>query len=453
MPFSSSGVYELPSTYRGTPLTTIKSTEQHNSVLEDIRDALSATMIADGRKAFTAPVNGVAGTGSAHFVTKAQLDAAVFASASPSYADDAEALAGTEAAKAISPARLKTVNDALQAEIEAIVARPSKSGGRVNLFNNPTFWLSQRYGSTSVTASATIIYYPVDRWLVRLTTTSVGTLTGQRVIDGDGDYTFRITRSSGAYAGQIWSGQVFEERAIQGLRAGGDVTLSMTVTTGTAFNGTPALVMVASPATGQTSDNVFISGWTTETRTTVALSTLPPGAPGTTAKRYEHTFTVPAGTKSLYFGISTGNFTGSGSANDWISFKLPQLEYGDSASEFEYPDEHTDRLECYRYCYVVEAVSANFVGYGHCSGTTSFRVSVPTPVPMRSEPTITTTAGNTRVYCNGTTITPSSIASPAEGYCESCVTITGTMASGGSANHAATFLLTSGNTLRLDAEI
>ena len=415
MPRDLSGVYTLPSGYEAVTGETIEPS-QHNPPLEDLASAMTGSLPRNGAAAMTGnlamgsyKITGLAdGVADGDAVNKSQLDASVVSSSSP-------------------------------------------AGGRKNLLTNAPFWISQRYGSTAVNVSDTVIYYPVDRWLARLTSTASGTLTAQRVVDASDDYALRLLRSSGSYLGAIWSGIVLEERQINALRAGGDVTLSMTVRTGTAFNGDAAFVMVASPATGQTADNAFISGWTTETRTVVDLDTLTPGAPTTTEQRYSHTFTVPAGTKSLYFGISTGNFTGSGSANDWLQFKLPQLEIGDTATDFQYPDEQQDRFECYRYCFVVEAVGVAIVGSAYLGGSTSARGCVTTPVPLRASPTITATASEIRVYANGT-YTPSAVASSAAAVSENGVVLTLTI-SGGTSGLGGAMALTSGGKIRLDAEI
>src|SRR5690606_27183371 len=48
MSYDPSGIYSLPPVYKAEPGTTIRS-EQHNSPLEDIAQALSSVLIRDGR--------------------------------------------------------------------------------------------------------------------------------------------------------------------------------------------------------------------------------------------------------------------------------------------------------------------------------------------------------------------------------------------------------------------
>lgn len=76
MPFNSSGVYTLPSGYRAVSGTTILVT-QHNPIFEDVQQALSLTMVRDGRAPMTGDLTLYRnGSDPLHAVTKQQLDAA-----------------------------------------------------------------------------------------------------------------------------------------------------------------------------------------------------------------------------------------------------------------------------------------------------------------------------------------------------------------------------------------
>jgi hypothetical protein len=84
MPYSSSGLYTLPSSYKATPDTTIFSSSQHNTPLEDIKEALNLSFLRDGR----APMTGqLTLFGNAvdplHAVPKQQLDAIIKLFGSP----------------------------------------------------------------------------------------------------------------------------------------------------------------------------------------------------------------------------------------------------------------------------------------------------------------------------------------------------------------------------------
>ena len=56
MSYDPSGIYNLPPVYKAEPGTTIRS-EQHNSPLEDIAQALSFVLVRDGRNGMVGPLN------------------------------------------------------------------------------------------------------------------------------------------------------------------------------------------------------------------------------------------------------------------------------------------------------------------------------------------------------------------------------------------------------------
>lgn len=56
MPFGPSGIYSLPPEYRAEPGAVIR-VQQHNPPLEDIAQALSLTMVRDGRSPMIGPLN------------------------------------------------------------------------------------------------------------------------------------------------------------------------------------------------------------------------------------------------------------------------------------------------------------------------------------------------------------------------------------------------------------
>lgn len=93
MPRDSAGVFSLPAIYQAVAGTTIQPT-QHNTPLEDIRDALTGSLPRNGSAAMTGNlpmgtyrITGLGtGTASTDAVTKAQLDA-VSAAAQPLDAD------------------------------------------------------------------------------------------------------------------------------------------------------------------------------------------------------------------------------------------------------------------------------------------------------------------------------------------------------------------------------
>lgn len=282
-------------------------------------------------------------------------------------------------------------------------------GGKRNLLANVVFAVDQRNSGAAVNLAASpTLAYPVDRWHARTSATASGTLTAQRVTDAAGEYAIRLLRSVGTYAGSLVCGQTLEESRIHGLKAGGSVTLSVSVRCGPAFAGAPAIGIITSTTAGQTSATVA-SGWATATSQSQALSALAPGAVSTTSKRYDVTFSVPSGTKSLFWFFDTGNLTGTAGANDWCEFKNPQIESGPFASPFERPDPISDELECRRYLYRFTPGSVAQVGVGYMTSTTNLRATIEAAAVLRTGGTLTVTAANTRTYVANAQATPSAV--------------------------------------------
>ena len=88
-----------------------------------------------------------------------------------------------------------------------------------------------------------------------------------------------------------------------------------------------------------------------------------------------------------------------GSTDDYWMITGVQLELGEEATPFEHRSHGDDLQRCLRYCYVLGAgnVSSSFerFDFGICSSSTTTRLLVKHPVPLRAEATVSTTTAGT----------------------------------------------------------
>jgi hypothetical protein len=122
--------------------------------------------------------------------------------------------------------------------------------------------------------------------------------------------------------------------------------------------------------------------------------------------RFSHTFTVPttANASIVFFDFTP---VGTAGANDFYRITGVQLEEGSIATSYK-PNgsSYAEELaSCQRY-FVKHGGSTNWgLTPGYASGTTSIRATIPTPVTMRADPTITDS--NTSVRTGSSSLTPS----------------------------------------------
>lgn len=136
----SAGQYSLPSVYLATPGTTIEAA-QHNVPLEDIAVALTGSLPRDGTAPMTGNINmnGRRVTGIAlpvsDFDAARKVDLPGAASETEAgkveLATTAEALAGSDTTRAVTPAGVK-------AAIDAAIANLTGDGATVTNWNNVT---------------------------------------------------------------------------------------------------------------------------------------------------------------------------------------------------------------------------------------------------------------------------------------------------------------------------
>ena len=115
----------------------------------------------------------------------------------------------------------------------------------------------------------------------------------------------------------------------------------------------------------------------------------------------------------VYGATSTVNLVGTNGATFYITGV--QLEQNTTATPFERRLYGMELALCYRYCWNLSSVGGNDnysrFGVGGAEGTTSTEITIPFPVTMRANPSLTTTgtASNYAIYSAGAITAVSSI--------------------------------------------
>jgi len=115
------------------------------------------------------------------------------------------------------------------------------------------------------------------------------------------------------------------------------------------------------------------------------------------------------------FAGATGQTNLISTLNATLYLTGVQLEVGTSATPFERRLYNQELANCYRYCWNLSAVGGNDnysrFGVGGAENTTSTEITIPFPVTMRANPSLTTTgtASNYAIYSAGTITAVSSI--------------------------------------------
>lgn len=292
-------------------------------------------------------------------------------------------------------------------------ATPSAGGFFKNPVLNSNFSVWQR-GTSVAVSGATALTFAADRWGWFRGGYATGS-TVSRQLTGDTtnlpniQYSARVQRDSGnTNTGSIYFGQNME--TINSIPfAGKTITYSFYARRGanysTASNG--LYVEVVSGTGTDESFRTTITGSSTVISQTATLTT--------TWQRFTYTGTIPSNSTQLvmYFQSTP---TGTAGANDWFEVTGVQLEVGSSATDY-YPNGNTYQAElaaCQRYCQVWPpiadmAIATQISNTAYYSTTVAYSI-LQLPVNMRTAPTGTfTSAGNYRVYNNGTNRTCSAI--------------------------------------------
>ena len=244
---------------------------------------------------------------------------------------------------------------------------------------------------TSFSAPATMTGFTADRWSAVWGTAS-RTYSQQTGFSGF-QYCNRAQVNSGASAGWQGHAQIIEYANMVDL-AGQTVTLSFYARCGANFsssNGLQAYVV-----TGTTADEgggqYWSPGWTG-----VATATSQQASVTTTAQRFSYTCTIPSNAKELIVGFQYLS-VGTAGANDWYEITGVQLEKGSVATNFDWKPYGTELQLCQRYFWkLASAGDPNLFGIAASLSSNIDVIFYPTPsaVPMRTTPTVTTSAANT----------------------------------------------------------
>jgi hypothetical protein len=232
--------------------------------------------------------------------------------------------------------------------------------------------------------------------------TASGTLTTQRVAgDATNQYAIRIARTAGTYADNIRFYQVIETSNCYDLQ-GNNITISWRARQGSSYaGGAQTLTVITGSGTDQGIASMVSGTWTSAAFNFPTVT----GTLSTSFSTFTATFAVPAGTTEIGVRISTGNFSGTGSANDYLDITGVQLEVGTQATSFEYRQYGTELALCQRYyAKVGPTTSGIYPAFGTAGGessTAAFGVFT-TPVTMRSSPTFSSN-GTLTLYSNGFT--------------------------------------------------
>jgi hypothetical protein len=228
---------------------------------------------------------------------------------------------------------------------------PSTSFIRNRLING-NMGIDQRNNGSAYTIT-TSYQYTTDRWVAAsgsatnlsttMTVTEVATATS-----GASYYCARINRSAAStFASYIYFGQVLETINSYDL-AGKTLTFSFKARKGSGYAASnPSLVAVTGTAINQSSATVTAGSWTgyaTPAVTTISQPTLT-----TSFQTYSFSFTPSSTAQQVAVLISTGNFTGTAGANDYIEITDAQLEIGSSPTPYELRNYGWELAMCQRY--------------------------------------------------------------------------------------------------------
>jgi hypothetical protein len=164
--------------------------------------------------------------------------------------------------------------------------------------------------------------------------------------------------------------------------AGNQVTLSFWAKAGTTLSSSGSQMYVAIVSGTGTDQRIY--SYTGGVAFSVTYQTIT-----TSWVRYSFTGTVPSNATELGFQISFTP-TGTAGADDSIKITGVQLEAGSTATDFERRPIGTELALCQRYCWRMSSASTTkifFQGYMHNTG--QLEGVVPFPVPMRTQPTLT----------------------------------------------------------------
>lgn len=171
--------------------------------------------------------------------------------------------------------------------------------------------------------------YSLDRWTSALSAASSGTLAVVRTATGlaSPKWCMRIARSAGSYVNVINVQQVIESENCFEL-AGQAVTVSFLARKGSAYS--TNLVFTLYSGTGTDEGSANVGGWTGFANTGQIAPSLT-----TSFQRFSMSVTLGASVSELSLWFNTGNFVGTGGANDYVEIADVALDPGIVVMPFE----------------------------------------------------------------------------------------------------------------------
>lgn len=253
--------------------------------------------------------------------------------------------------------------------------------GFKNLLVNGDFAIDLRTGGAGATLGTSPAYF-VDRWSAQLTAVLTGAVTAARVATAGATparYMARLQRSSGSYAGAIQMRQMVNS-AIAIPLAGRSVTLSFKARKGSAYGSTLAAYIISGTAVDEAANGITAGTWTGFAVAAQLLPTL-----STSFQEFSLTGTLGSSVQEIGVRFDTGNFTGSGGANDYVDITDIQLEAVDPNSPRVSPFERLPEpiaLTLCRHFFQKKTVRSE-------NGSRHIPLA-----PMRAAPTITVGVGS-----------------------------------------------------------
>jgi hypothetical protein len=238
--------------------------------------------------------------------------------------------------------------------------------------------------------------FTADRWTcARGGFAAGGTFSQQSAADANLpniQYAVRMQRDSGNTGTQSMLYFSAFESANSIPFAGKTVTLSFYARKGANYSVTSSdMSTILYTGTGTDQNATIMAGWTGVASTT-ATQTLT-----TSWQRFSITATLGTGIKQIGVYFTSGAFTGTAGANDWLEVTGVQLEQGSVATAFTRTGGtiQGELDACKRYCqninYSLSGKNVyNTLANGSATGATSARITLPLPAPMRVAPTSVT---------------------------------------------------------------
>lgn len=296
------------------------------------------------------------------------------------------------------------------AQKEQARANIAAGGTNPNLLDNPFFTIRQRGDGPFTTGNA----FTVDRWQMSTWNATSPTTT----INADGSVTLSSTTADNtANSCALW--EVIEN--------------------GTRFAGKTITVSVQVDAGATNGEKMFICGAANGTR--YKEQSLSQGLNVLT-----YTLSDSITGLSIFIG-KHGSSGGKGPVNLTISAVKVELGSASTLANDAPPDYGTELAKCQRYFMRVNCSATAAIGFGYMSSTTNARIALPTPVTMRSVPSVSvTTIGGMQVLGAGTSLTPTTAA--IQSIEQGSVSLNFTVPTGIAANNAV--MLQSPNTSYID---